>query len=130
MGRKPQHTLDRNPTIRNGRQRIVRIPNCGSARSVQFEYTYPFHDEPTMNPAAVMTNVPQQDAMERGNPPVTQSSTPQGEHLRQALHVATSRGTRSCGACKRPGHTRRTCPVLRQYKRDEVQEGLDVVVDG
>ncbi|KAL3694037.1 hypothetical protein R1sor_007688 [Riccia sorocarpa] len=65
--------------IRNGRQRIVRIPNGGSTRSAESEYSYPIQDDPAMNPAAVMTNVSQQDGGERGNPPVPQSSVPQGE---------------------------------------------------
>ncbi|KAL3684566.1 hypothetical protein R1sor_002588 [Riccia sorocarpa] len=52
------------------RQRIVRIPNGGSARSAESEYSYPIQDDPAMNPAAVMTNVSQQDGGERGNPPV------------------------------------------------------------
>ncbi|KAL3691329.1 hypothetical protein R1sor_004980 [Riccia sorocarpa] len=43
--------------IRNGRQRIVRIPNGGSARSAESEYSYLIQDDPAMNPAAVMTNV-------------------------------------------------------------------------
>ncbi|KAL3692528.1 hypothetical protein R1sor_006179 [Riccia sorocarpa] len=85
---------------------------------------------PAMNPAAVMTNVSQEDGGERGNPPVPQSSAPQGEQLSQAPPVARSKGTRCCGACKQPGHTRRTCPALRQYGRAEVQEGLDVAVHG
>ncbi|KAL3677170.1 hypothetical protein R1sor_027118 [Riccia sorocarpa] len=117
-----QWRLTKLPTrksIRNGRQRIVRIPNGGSTWSVQSEYTFPIHDEPTMNPAVM--NVSQQYAMEGGNPPVTQSS---------ARPVARSRGTRCYGACKRPRHTRRTCPALRQYIRDEVQEGVDVAADG
>ncbi|KAL3680150.1 hypothetical protein R1sor_023106 [Riccia sorocarpa] len=80
--------------IRNGRQRIVRIPNGGSARSAKSEYSYPIQDDPAMNPAAVMTNVSQEDGGERGNPPVPQSSTPQGEQLSQAPPVARSRGTR------------------------------------
>ncbi|KAL3679828.1 hypothetical protein R1sor_022784 [Riccia sorocarpa] len=117
-------------SIRNGRQRIVRIPNGGSVRSAEFEYNYPIHDESAMNPAAVLTNVPQDDVVERGNPPVLQSSTPQREQLSQAPPVARSRGRRCCGACKQPGHTRRTCPALRQYMRAEVQEGLDVAADG
>ncbi|KAL3701735.1 hypothetical protein R1sor_019757 [Riccia sorocarpa] len=71
-----------------------------------------------------------EDGGERGNPPVPQSSTPQGEQLSQAPPVARSKGTRCCGACKEPGHKRRTCPALRQYRRAEVQEGLDVAADG
>ncbi|KAL3699742.1 hypothetical protein R1sor_017764 [Riccia sorocarpa] len=62
--------------IRNGRQRIVRIPNGGSVRSAESEYSYPIEDDPAMNPAAVMTNVSQEDAVERGNPLVQQSSVP------------------------------------------------------
>ncbi|KAL3681590.1 hypothetical protein R1sor_024546 [Riccia sorocarpa] len=116
-------------SIRNGRQRIVRIPNGGSTRSAEFEYSYPIQDDLAMNPAAVMTNVSQQDGGERGNPPVPQSSAPQGEQLSQAPPVARRKGTRCCGACKQPGHTRRTCPALRQYRRAEVQEGLDVAAD-
>ncbi|KAL3698683.1 hypothetical protein R1sor_012759 [Riccia sorocarpa] len=116
--------------IRNGRQRIVRIPNGGSARSAESEYSYPIEDDPAMNPAAVMTNVSQEDGGERGNPPVPQSSAPQGEQLSQAPPVARSKGRRCCGACKEPGHTRRTCPALRQYRRAEVEEGLDVAADG
>ncbi|KAL3677600.1 hypothetical protein R1sor_027548 [Riccia sorocarpa] len=116
--------------IRNGRQRIVRIPNGGSARSAESEYSYPIQDDPTMNPAAVMTNVSQQDGGERCNTLVPQSSAPQGEQLSQAPPVARRKGTRCCGACKQPGHTRRTCPALRQYRRAEVQEGLDVAADG
>ncbi|KAL3698874.1 hypothetical protein R1sor_012950 [Riccia sorocarpa] len=111
--------------IRNGRQRIVRIPNGGSARSAESEYSYPIQDDPAMNPAAVMTNVSQQDGGERGNPPVPQSSAPQGEQLSQAPPVPRRKGTRCCGACKQPGHTRRTCPALRQYRRAEVQEGVN-----
>ncbi|KAL3683039.1 hypothetical protein R1sor_001061 [Riccia sorocarpa] len=117
-------------TIRNGRQRIVRIPNGGSARSAESEYSYPIQDDPAMNPAAVMTNVSQEDGGERGNPPVPQSSAPQGEQLSQAPPVARSKGRRCCGACKEPGHTRRTCPALRQYRGAEVEEGLDVAADG
>ncbi|KAL3675681.1 hypothetical protein R1sor_025629 [Riccia sorocarpa] len=117
-------------SIRNGRQRIVRIPNGGSARSAESEYSYPIQDDPAMNPAVVMTNVSQQDGGERGNPPVPQSSAPQGEQLSQAPPVARRKGTRCYGACKQPGHTRRTCPALRQYRRAEVQEGLDVAADG
>ncbi|KAL3679295.1 hypothetical protein R1sor_022251 [Riccia sorocarpa] len=117
-------------TIRNGRQRIVRIPNGGSARSAESEYNYPIQDDHAMNPAAVMTNVSQQDGGERGNPHVPQSSAPQGEQLSQAPPVARRKGTRCCGACKQPGHTRRTCPALRQYRRAEVQEELDVAADG
>ncbi|KAL3691846.1 hypothetical protein R1sor_005497 [Riccia sorocarpa] len=116
--------------IRNRRQRIVRIPNGGSARSAESEYSYPIQDDTAMNPAAVMTNVSQEDGGERGNSPVPQSSAPQGEQLSQAPPVARSRGTRCCGPCKQPGHTRRTCPTLRQYRRAEVQEGLDVAADG
>ncbi|KAL3689417.1 hypothetical protein R1sor_015726 [Riccia sorocarpa] len=116
--------------IRNGRQRILRIPNGGSVRSAESEYSYPIQDDPAMNPATVMTNVSQEDAVERGNPPVQQSSVPQGEQLSQAPPVARSRGRRCCGACKQPGHTRRTCPALSQYMRVEVQEGLDVATDG
>ncbi|KAL3702255.1 hypothetical protein R1sor_020277 [Riccia sorocarpa] len=56
--------------IRNGRQRIVRIPNGGSGRSAESEYNYPIQDDTAMNQAAVMTNVSQEDAGERGNPPV------------------------------------------------------------
>ncbi|KAL3696950.1 hypothetical protein R1sor_011026 [Riccia sorocarpa] len=112
------------------RYRIVRIPNGGAARSAESEYSYPIHDDPIMNPAAVMTNVPQEDAVERVNPPVAQSSAPLGEQLSQAPPVARSRGTICCGACKQPGHTRRTCLALRQYMRVEVQEGLDVATDG
>ncbi|KAL3676766.1 hypothetical protein R1sor_026714 [Riccia sorocarpa] len=111
-------------------KRIMRIPNGGAARSVESEYSYPIHDDPFMNPTAVMTNVPQEDAVERGNPPVAQSSAPLGEQLSQAPPVARSRGTRCCGACKQLGHTRRTCPTLRQYMRTEVHEGLDVAADG
>ncbi|KAL3680918.1 hypothetical protein R1sor_023874 [Riccia sorocarpa] len=116
--------------IRNGRQRIVRIPNGGSARSAESEYSYPIQDDPAMNPAAVMTNVSQEDGGERGNPLVPQSSAPQGEQLSQAPPVARSKGRRCCGACKEPGHTRLTCPALRQYRRAEVEEGLDVAADG
>ncbi|KAL3698659.1 hypothetical protein R1sor_012735 [Riccia sorocarpa] len=116
--------------IRNGRQRIVRILNGGSARSAESEFSYPIQDDLAMNPAAVMTNVSQEDGGERGNPPVPQSSAPQGEQLSQASPVTRSKGTRCCGACKQPGHTRRTCPTLRQYRRAEVQEGLDVAADG
>ncbi|KAL3686690.1 hypothetical protein R1sor_012999 [Riccia sorocarpa] len=132
-GGRKQWRLTKVPTrksIRNGRQRIVRIPNGGSARSAESEFSYPIQDDPVMNPAAVMTNVSQEDGGERGNPPVPQSSAPQGEQLSQAPPVARSRGSRCCGACKQPGHTRRTCPTLRQYRRAEVQEGLDVVADG
>ncbi|KAL3700465.1 hypothetical protein R1sor_018487 [Riccia sorocarpa] len=99
-------------------------------KKVESEYSYPIQDNPAMNPAVVMTNVSQEDGGERGNPPVPQSSAPQGEQLSQAPPVARSRGTRCCGACKQPGHTRRTCPALRQYRRAEVQEGLDVAADG
>ncbi|KAL3677992.1 hypothetical protein R1sor_020948 [Riccia sorocarpa] len=116
--------------IRNGRQRIVRIPNGGSARSAESEYSYPIQDDPAMNPAAVMTNVSQQDGGERGNPHVPQFSAPQGEQLSQAPPVPRRKGTRCCGACKQLGHTRRTCPALRQYMRAEVEEGLDVAADG
>ncbi|KAL3681655.1 hypothetical protein R1sor_024611 [Riccia sorocarpa] len=128
----PMSVASRAPptAIRNGRQRIVRIPNGGSARSAEFEYSYPIQDDPAMNPAAVMTNVSQQDGGERGNPPVPQSSAPQGEQLSQAPPVARRKGTRCCGACKQPRHTRRTCPALRQYRRAEVQEWLDVAADG
>ncbi|KAL3701488.1 hypothetical protein R1sor_019510 [Riccia sorocarpa] len=91
---------------------------------------YPIQDDPAMNPAAVMTNVSQEDGGERGNPLMPQSSTPQGEQLSQAPPVARSKGTRCCGACKQPGHTRRTCPALRQYRRAEVHEGLDVAANG
>ncbi|KAL3694885.1 hypothetical protein R1sor_008536 [Riccia sorocarpa] len=115
--------------IRNGHQRIVRIPNGGSAWSAKSEYSYPIQDDPAMNPDAVMTNVSQEDGGERGNPPMPQSSAPQGEQLSQAPPVARRKGTRCCGACKQPGHTRRTCPALRQYRRAEVQEGLDVAAD-
>ncbi|KAL3675397.1 hypothetical protein R1sor_025345 [Riccia sorocarpa] len=117
-------------SIRNGRQRIVRIPNGGSVRSAESEYSYPIQDDHAMNPVAVMTNVSQEDAVERGNPPVQQSSVPQGEQLSQAPPVVRSRGRRCYGACKQLGHTRRTCPALRQYMRAEVQEGLDVAAHG
>ncbi|KAL3676459.1 hypothetical protein R1sor_026407 [Riccia sorocarpa] len=115
--------------IRNGRQRIVRIPNGGSVRSAEYEYSYPIEDDSAMNPAVVMTNVSQEDAVERGNPLVQQSSVPQGEQLSQAPPVARNKGRRCCGACKQPGHTRRTCPTLRQYRRAKVQEGLDVAAN-
>ncbi|KAL3691676.1 hypothetical protein R1sor_005327 [Riccia sorocarpa] len=80
--------------IRNERQRIVRILNGGSAQSAESEYSYLVHDDPAMNPAAVMTNVPQEDAVERGNPLVPQSVAPQGEQVSQAPPIARSRGRR------------------------------------